>query len=254
MCLRVTGGRVRSPACTAQENIGADRLIGAAVDAAASLRQRTRRRSELQRQGGQVRRFLAGRRPSCSSLLAVAALVVAAAASRARRRRRPTSRSASCFRTRSRPFAGCSSTLRCDEGASRRPASRRSINNALNDPLKQKAQAQACIAAGAKVVIETALDNGSAAVDREALHLEGRQGDRLRPPGDRRHRVGLRHVRRQGGRQGAGQRRHRRDEGEGHVQGAARSPSSGAARPTRTRSGSRAATTPSSTRSSRAAR
>ena len=38
-----------------------------------------------------------------------------------------------------------------------------SINNALNDPLKQKAQATACIAAGAKVVIETALDNGSAA-------------------------------------------------------------------------------------------
>jgi D-xylose transport system substrate-binding protein len=38
-----------------------------------------------------------------------------------------------------------------------------SMNNALNDPLKQKAQAQACIAAGATVVIETALDNGSAA-------------------------------------------------------------------------------------------
>jgi D-xylose transport system substrate-binding protein len=38
-----------------------------------------------------------------------------------------------------------------------------SITNALNDPLKQKAQATACIAAGAKVVIETALDNGSAA-------------------------------------------------------------------------------------------
>ncbi len=37
-----------------------------------------------------------------------------------------------------------------------------SINNALNDPLKQKAQAQACIAAGATVVIETSLDNGSA--------------------------------------------------------------------------------------------
>jgi D-xylose transport system substrate-binding protein len=37
------------------------------------------------------------------------------------------------------------------------------ITNALNDPLKQKAQAQACIAAGAKVVVETALDNGSAA-------------------------------------------------------------------------------------------
>jgi D-xylose transport system substrate-binding protein len=38
-----------------------------------------------------------------------------------------------------------------------------SINNALNDPLKQKSQAQACLAAGAKVVVETALDNGSAA-------------------------------------------------------------------------------------------
>jgi D-xylose transport system substrate-binding protein len=36
------------------------------------------------------------------------------------------------------------------------------ITNALNDPLKQKAQAQACLAAGAKGVIEVALDNGSA--------------------------------------------------------------------------------------------
>ena len=38
-----------------------------------------------------------------------------------------------------------------------------SITNALNDPTKQKAQAQQCLASGAKVVIETALDNGSAA-------------------------------------------------------------------------------------------
>jgi D-xylose transport system substrate-binding protein len=37
-----------------------------------------------------------------------------------------------------------------------------SITNALNDPQKQKAQAAACLAAGAKVVVETALDNGSA--------------------------------------------------------------------------------------------
>jgi D-xylose transport system substrate-binding protein len=36
------------------------------------------------------------------------------------------------------------------------------ITNALNDPQKQKAQAQACLAAGTKVVIETSLDNGSA--------------------------------------------------------------------------------------------
>ncbi len=75
-----------------------------------------------------------------------------------------------------------------------------SITNALNDPQKQKAQAQACLAAGAKVVVETMLDNGSAAGDREALHVEGRQGDRLRPPGHRWHRVRLRHVRRQEGR------------------------------------------------------
>ena len=38
-----------------------------------------------------------------------------------------------------------------------------SITNALNDPQKQKAQAQACLAAGATVVVETSLDNGSAA-------------------------------------------------------------------------------------------
>src|SRR6266571_7601898 len=38
-----------------------------------------------------------------------------------------------------------------------------SINNTLNDPQTQKAQAQACLAAGAKVVVETSLDNGSAA-------------------------------------------------------------------------------------------
>jgi D-xylose transport system substrate-binding protein len=38
-----------------------------------------------------------------------------------------------------------------------------SMNNALNDPAKQTAQAQACLAAGAKGVIEVSLDNGSAA-------------------------------------------------------------------------------------------
>jgi D-xylose transport system substrate-binding protein len=37
------------------------------------------------------------------------------------------------------------------------------ITNALNDAQKQKAQAQACLAAGAKVVIETMIDPGSAA-------------------------------------------------------------------------------------------
>ena len=48
-----------------------------------------------------------------------------------------------------------------------------SINNALNDASKQTAQAQACIAAGAKVVIETALDNGSAAAIEKLFTSKG---------------------------------------------------------------------------------
>ena len=48
-----------------------------------------------------------------------------------------------------------------------------SINNALNDPLKQKAQAQACLADGATVVIETALDNGSAAAIEKLFTSQG---------------------------------------------------------------------------------
>jgi D-xylose transport system substrate-binding protein len=50
-----------------------------------------------------------------------------------------------------------------------------SINNALNDPLKQKAQAQACIAAGATVVIETSLDNGSASSIEKLFTSKGGQ-------------------------------------------------------------------------------
>jgi D-xylose transport system substrate-binding protein len=48
-----------------------------------------------------------------------------------------------------------------------------SITNALNDPQKQKAQAQACLAAGAKVVIETALDNGSASAIEKSFTSKG---------------------------------------------------------------------------------
>ncbi|MBV8257231.1 MAG: substrate-binding domain-containing protein [Actinobacteria bacterium] len=47
------------------------------------------------------------------------------------------------------------------------------ITNALNDPEKQKSQAQACLAAGAKVVIETALDNGSAAAIEKLFTEKG---------------------------------------------------------------------------------
>jgi D-xylose transport system substrate-binding protein len=48
-----------------------------------------------------------------------------------------------------------------------------SITNALNDPQRQKAQAQACLAAGAKVVVETALDNGSAAAIEKLFTEKG---------------------------------------------------------------------------------
>jgi D-xylose transport system substrate-binding protein len=48
-----------------------------------------------------------------------------------------------------------------------------SINNALNDPTKQQAQAQACLAAGAKVVIETSLDNGSASAIEKSFTSKG---------------------------------------------------------------------------------
>jgi len=48
-----------------------------------------------------------------------------------------------------------------------------SITNALNDPQKQKAQAAACLAAGAKVVIETSLDNGSASSIEKSFTSHG---------------------------------------------------------------------------------
>ena len=88
--------------------------------------------------------------------------------------------------------------------------------------------------------------------DPEEVHRRRRQDDRLRPPDRRRHRLGLRLVRRERRRPQAGAGRHRRHEGEeARTARTASSPSSGAARRTRTRSGSRAGTTTSSTRCSR---
>jgi len=48
-----------------------------------------------------------------------------------------------------------------------------SITNALGDAQKQKAQADACIAAGAKVVIETAIDAASAAAIERSFTSKG---------------------------------------------------------------------------------
>jgi D-xylose transport system substrate-binding protein len=61
-----------------------------------------------------------------------------------------------------------------------------SITNALNDAQKQKAQAAACLAAGAKVVIETMLDPGSAAAIEKSFTDKGGKAidyDRLVPGG-----------------------------------------------------------------------
>jgi len=61
-----------------------------------------------------------------------------------------------------------------------------SITNALNDAQKQKAQAAACLAAGAKIVIETMLDPGSAVAIEKSFTSKGGKAidyDRLVPNG-----------------------------------------------------------------------
>ena len=105
-----------------------------------------------------------------------------------------------------------------------------SITNALNDPQKMVSQADACLSRGAKVAVVTDIAAGHVDRDREEVREGRRLVDRLRPPGRRRDREGLRHVRRQG--QSA------RAQANGHRQAARRasrsrsSPSSGAARRT----------------------
>ena len=92
-----------------------------------------------------------------------------------------------------------------------------SITNALNDPQKQKAQAQACLAAGAKVVIETSLDNGSAsAIEKLFTSKGGKAIDYDRQVIGGTASVYVTFDGKPVGR-GAGQRHHRRDEGEGHL-------------------------------------
>ena len=118
------------------------------------------------------------------------------------------------------------------------------IYNAGGDAQKQKAQADQCLGNGAKVIIEVAIDAGSAAAIEKAAQGEGRSVDRLRPPGQGRRRVDLRLVRRQGGRRAPGQGRRRRPEGEREVLAAAgRRRGQRRQRRTRTRSSSRAGTT-----------
>ena len=128
------------------------------------------------------------------------------------------------------------------------------ITNALNDPQKQKSQAQACLAAGAKVVIETSLDNGSAAAIEKLFTSSGGKAidyDRQVVGG-----TASVYVTFDGKAVGEAQANGiiAAMKAKGKYGRSPSSPSSGAARPTRTRSGSRAATTRSSTRSSRASK
>ena len=71
------------------------------------------------------------------------------------------------------------------------------ITNADGSAQKQKTQADQCLANGAKVVILVSLDKGSSIAIEAAARSRHAQGDRVRPPGDRRHRRDLHLVRRQ---------------------------------------------------------
>ena len=77
------------------------------------------------------------------------------------------------------------------------------IVNALGDPQKQTAQADQCLANGAKVIIIAPLDSGSAAAIEKKAAARC-QVDRLRPPGRGWQRRRLPLVRRQDGRQAPG--------------------------------------------------
>ncbi len=93
----------------------------------------------------------------------VAAALVATGATASTSSKKASVRSASCCRTPSSSVRWVQFDAPDFAKALKAAGVTYSINNALNDPQKQKAQAAACLAAGAKVVIETMLDDGSAA-------------------------------------------------------------------------------------------
>ena len=62
------------------------------------------------------------------------------------------------------------------------------ITNADGDAQKQKTQADQCLANGAKVVILVSLDAGSSIAIEKAAAAKGAKVDRVRPPGQGRHR------------------------------------------------------------------
>ena len=133
------------------------------------------------------------------SVVALAAVSVAVTAALAK----PAKKSATAGRLRPaaghqvvRPL-GAVRQARLRQGAQGGEASAYSITNALGDPQKQIAQADQCLANGAKVAVIASLDAGSSIAIQKKFAAAGGQVDRLRPPGRRRHRRGLRLVRRQ---------------------------------------------------------
>ena len=135
-----------------------------------------------------------------AAIAALAVVSVVATATASTKTRRRACRSASCCRTRSRPSAGCSSTRLTFKAA---------FEGGRRHGVDQQRPQRPAEAEGAGAGVPRCRREGRhrdgarqrlRRVDREAVHLEGRQGDRLRPPGHRRHRLRLRHVRRQGGR------------------------------------------------------
>ena len=96
------------------------------------------------------------------------------------------------------------------------------IINALGDAQKQTAQAEQCLANGAKVIIIASIDAGSAvAIEKKAAAAGAKSIDYDRQV-EGGNAVDLHLVRRQDGRQAPGPGRHHRPEGEGHVQQEAR--------------------------------
>jgi len=128
------------------------------------------------------------------------------------------------------------------------------ITNADNDAQKQKSQADQCLGAGAKVLIEVMLDAGSAsAIEKQALAkgVPSIDYDRQVPGG-----VAKIYDSFDGGAVGVlqGKASSQGSRRAGSIRSTRSSPSSTAAALTRTRSCSRAATTRSSSRSTRTRR
>ena len=97
------------------------------------------------------------------------------------------------------------------------------INNAQGDAQKQRDQADQCLANGAKVLILTQLDTGSAIAIQKAAAAKGAKSIDYDRQVDRRRRPGLCLVRQPRSRRAAGQGRRRGPQGQRQVRPRSRS-------------------------------